>query len=110
MPSRNPHRLKIAIAPAEISVGLPSAVIACPHAPFRITPFVRYSTTLITTPASRPPKMTLLRLVCAIASSCGRTAELCPLLVRLPRGQLLVSPQYEKFLFLQSRKFRFDRS
>src|SRR5215472_15154446 len=85
MPSRNPHKLKIAIPAAEMSVGLPRAVIVCPHASFRITPLVTYSTKLITTPASRPPQMTLTRLVCDIASSCGRTAALCSLWVQLPR-------------------------
>src|SRR5882724_5009250 len=71
IPSRNPQTLKITIAPGESSVGLPSACIARPHPSLRTTPFVTYSTILITRPASKPPKMTRLRLVCAIVASFG---------------------------------------
>src|SRR6266853_4246158 len=71
IPSRNPQTLNITIAPGESSVGLPSACIARPHPSLRTTPFVTYSTILITRPASKPPKMTRLRLVCAIVASFG---------------------------------------
>src|SRR6266852_9372564 len=107
IPSRNPQTLNITIAPGESSVGLPSACIARPHPSLRTTPFVTYSTILITRPASKPPKMTRPRLVCAIVASfgchqCGgrsgmracsparlplwleKTAQLSTLLSRLP--------------------------
>src|SRR6185369_9334937 len=74
MPRRKPQILKVTIALAETSAGLPSACMACAHEFRRTTPFVTYSTRLITTPASRPPRTTRSRLVWLIASSFELTA------------------------------------
>ena len=64
---QQPTGNRITIPPTDSCAALPSACIAWPHASRRTTPFVMNSTMLIIRPASKPPKMTRPRFVCAIA-------------------------------------------
>src|SRR5260370_38283298 len=65
MPTRNPHTINIASAPPPIC--LPSALIAAVISLARTTPFRMYSKILMISPATRPPRITLVHLIFPMA-------------------------------------------